>query len=167
MVKAGIGIAHVLASPAETDGRLTITYYQPLTNWLSMVYILAVTASALGRVRIPNWVWAGLPVVVLSLLLSFRRSFWMAVLAGVLVLLLGRLLTRAPRQRAVRLSGLAAMTAAVALLGALAFAGVLPTDIPDRVRERASSFATSSIQSSQADSYRVGEQENIAADLRE
>jgi hypothetical protein len=114
VAKAVLGLAGVVAGVGTVVDGATITYYEPVANWLSLLVIVGVVAALLLRARLPLWLLAGTPLIVLTLALSLRRSFWIgAALALLLVCLLGsrplhrRLLV--PRRRARRRRGVGAV----------------------------------------------------------
>ena len=164
IVKAAVGSLFVLGELAPVAGRLTVSYYAAVTNWLCVLYLAVVASAAAMRVRLPWFVLAGTPLVVLSLVLSYRRSFWLALVFALAVVALARVARRqSARPRAAVTVGAVAATVAAA---GLMFSGALPADLSQPVRERLESFSTSGREANRFDSYRVGEQRNIVAALR-
>ena len=109
------------------------------------------------RVRLPGWVWAAAPFAVVALFFSYRRSFWIAaVLALLVVVLLGR-------QRHRVLPILAAL--AVALWASIALAG--GSEAESLVAERAEELDFSRVASNPSDRYRIAEFRNVTRELRE
>jgi O-antigen ligase len=112
----------------------------------------------LARVQVPLWVLLGTPLMVLSLALSYRRSFWIGVVLGLLLVLL---LGLSPLGR--RLLVPTGLLVAVAIW-ALASIG-FQTQTP--IAERAASLKPSKIQSNAQDRYRIDERVNVVAEIRE
>jgi O-antigen ligase len=157
LTKAAIGLAGVLAGVGIVVEGATITYYEPTANWLMMVVILAVVAALLRRARLPGWVYAATPLLLLSLVLSFRRSFWVAgLLALVLVVLLGS----RPLGRRIALVGMLLLGIAVWSLASQ------PAQTQTPIVERAQSIEPSKVQANQQDRYRIDELKNVAAAIR-
>jgi O-antigen ligase len=156
VVKAAIGLTGVVAGVGIVVDGATITYYEPTANWLIVLAILGVVAALLLRARPPGWLIAATPLLVLSLALSFRRSFWIAaVLALLLVVVLGsRPLGRRIAVLVVVMFGLAAWT--VALQPAR-------TQSQTPIVERAQSIEPSKVENNQQDRYRIDELHNVVA----
>jgi O-antigen ligase len=158
IVKAGLGVIEVLGHyGVPVEGSSTLSYYEPAANWLIMLAMLAVFAAVLGRARPPVWMLLGAPLLVASLLLSYRRSFWIAAVLGLLlVLLLG---STATGRRLLVPVGLA-IALAVLLLGSVHFQAQLP------VVKRAESLAPTSLETNAEDRYRLDERANVLGEIR-
>ena len=76
-IKAGIGVLAVAAhtGPQALAGTSHLTYYEPTSNFLSMTVLLGLVAAAFAGAGL-GWRNVAGVLVGLSLLLSFRRSFW-------------------------------------------------------------------------------------------
>ncbi|HEV7937916.1 MAG TPA: O-antigen ligase family protein [Solirubrobacteraceae bacterium] len=157
IVKAGLGLVEVAGHYGESiEGNATLTYYEPAANWLIMIALLATVAAIVGRARLPLWMLLGTPLLVASLVLSYRRSFWIASVLGLLlVLLLG--LTPAGRRLLVPV-GLA-IAFAILLLGSINFQAQLP------IVKRAESLAPTSLEANAEDRYRLDERANVLAEI--
>jgi O-Antigen ligase len=157
LVKAALGVIGVVAGIGVVVEGATITYYEPTANWLVMLAILGVVAALLLRVRLPVWVLAGTPLLVLSLALSFRRSFWIGAVLGVLlVVLLGS-----------RPLGRRLAVVAVVLLGvALWTLSLQPLDAETPLVQRARSLEPSKVESNAQDRYRLDELQNVTTEIR-
>jgi O-antigen ligase len=161
LVKAGLGLAGVVAGVGTVVDGSTITYYEPVANWLGLLMIVGVVAALLLRARPPLWVLAGTPLLVLTLALSLRRSFWIgAALALLLVCLLGS----RPLHR--RLVVPAALLVAVALW-ALSAVGFQAFQAQGPLVERAESLKPSRVEVNAEDRYRLDEQANVVSAIRE
>ena len=157
IVKATLGVIGVIAGIGVVVEGATITYYEPTANWLVMLAILGVVAALLLRVRLPVWVLAGTPLLVLSLALSFRRSFWIGAVLGVLlVVLLGS-----------RPLGRRLGVVAVVLLGVAVWTlSLQPLDAETPLVERARSLEPSKVESNAQDRYRLDELQNVTTEIR-
>jgi O-antigen ligase len=157
LVKAALGVAGVVAGVGLVVDGATITYYEPTANWLVLLAILGVVAALQLRVRLPAWVFAGTPLLVLSLALSFRRSFWIGAALGLLlVVLLGS-----------RPLGRRLAVVAVLLLGVAVWSvsrQPLQTETP--IVERARSLEPSKVERNAQDRYRLDELRNVTAEIR-
>jgi O-antigen ligase len=157
LVKALLGVVGVAAGVGLVVDGATITYYEPTANWLVLLAILGVVAALQLRVRLPAWVLAGTPLLVLSLALSFRRSFWIgAVLGLLLVVLLGS----RPLGRRLAIVAVLALGVAVWTVSRQP----LQTEAP--IVERARSLEPSKVESNAQDRYRIDELRNVTAEIR-
>jgi O-antigen ligase/polysaccharide polymerase Wzy-like membrane protein len=158
VVKAAIGVSGVVAGVGIVVEGATITYYEPTANWLVLLALLGTWAALLMRGRPPGWAIAATPLLIASLTLSFRRSFWVgAVLALLLVFLLGsRPLGRRIAVVGAVLLGLAAWTVSLQ---------PLQTETP--IVERARSLQPSKVESNAQDRYRLDELRNVTAAIRD
>lgn len=158
MLKAAIGIVVLLAGlSTELQGGSNITYYEPTANWLIMITLLGISAAWLGGARVPRWMLFGTPLLLASLLLSYRRSFWVAtVLALLLVVVLGS----TPRRRVT----VAAVTALIA--GSVLLISALPFQTETPIAQRAQSLAPTKLQTNAEDRYRLDERANVIANIK-
>ncbi len=157
ILKAILGLAGVAAGVGIVVEGATITYYEPTANWLVLLAILGIAAAALLRARPPAWALAGMPLLVLSLALSFRRSFWIAAaLAILLVILLGS------RPLGRRL----AVVAGVLLALAAWTVSLQPVQTETPIVERARSLEPAKVESNAQDRYRLDELRNVTAEIR-
>jgi hypothetical protein len=157
-VKALAGLAEVaLHRGTSIEGVATLTYYEPTANWLIMIAVLGVAAAVLARARAPRWVLLTSPLLIACLVLSYRRSFWIgAVLGLLLVLMLGT----TPVGRRLLVPTSLAVAAAIWLLGSLHFQNSVP------IVKRAASLNPSSIEASAEDRYRLDERANVLAEIK-
>jgi O-antigen ligase len=157
LAKAVVGVTGVIAGVGVVVEGATITYYEPTANWLVLLAILGVGAAVLMRARPPAWAVAGAPLLVLSLTLSFRRSFWIGAALGILLvfLLASRPLGRRIAVVAVALLGLAAWTVSLQ-----------PVQTETPIVERARSLQPSKVESNAQDRYRLDELRNVTAEIR-
>jgi hypothetical protein len=152
VLKALLGLVVVATGRGNTVGSSSLTYYEPAANWLMTVVLLGIVAAALARVRLPWWVLASAPLLLTSLVLSYRRSFWIADLLGLaLVVLLGL----SSGGRKVVLPGAVLVGAAIWALGGVA----LQSDTP--LGQRVQSLSPSNIAVKPDDRYRLDERANV------
>jgi len=156
--KAFLGLIEVaghLGTPIE--GVAELTYYEPTSNWLIMIAALSVFAALLARAKPPLWMMLLLPLLTASLLLSYRRSFWIgAVLGVVLVVILGL----SPVGRRLLIPIGLAVVVSIWLLGSIHFQDQIP------IVKRAESLAPSKLEASAQDRYRLNERANVIAEIR-
>ncbi|HTU78141.1 MAG TPA: O-antigen ligase family protein [Solirubrobacteraceae bacterium] len=158
VLKAALGLIEVsehLGRPIE--GSATLTYYEPTANWLIMIAVLAIIAGLLLRARVALWVALGSPLLIACLVFSYRRSFWIAAVLGVLLVVL---LGTSPAGRRMLVPAALAVAAAIWLLGSIHFQSNLP------LVKRAESLSLSKIEASREDRYRIDERENVLAEIR-
>lgn len=155
--KAGLGLVEVVGHYGEAvEGTATLTYYEPAANWLIMIASLAIFAAVLLRAHPPTWMLIGAPLLVASLVLSYRRSFWIAgVLGALLVLSLGT----TPVGRRMLVPAALAVGLSILLLGSIHFQGQLP------VVKRVESLAPSHLTTNAEDRYRLDERANVLGEI--
>ncbi len=160
ILKAVLGVVEVLAhkgSPVE--GRATLSYYEPAANWLIMIALLGVLAMIMARVRPSRWVLLGSPLLIASLVLSYRRSFWIATILGLLlVILLGT--SSAGRRMLVPVSLLLALS--IFLLGSVGF-----QSSGSPIVKRFTSLAPAKLEANAQDRYRLDERANVLGNISE
>lgn len=158
IVKALLGLAEVAGHLGTSiEGVATLSYYEPDANWLIMMAILTVFAAVLARAKPPLWMLLGSPLLVVCLVLSYRRSFWIgAVLGLLLVLMLG---TSPVGRRLLVPVGLS-VAAAIWLLGSINFQSQIP------IVKRAASLAPGKLEANAEDRYRLDERANVLAEIR-
>ena len=125
-----------------------------------MALLLVVLAALGSRSRPPLWVIAIALLAAASLLLSYRRSFWIAAIVGVLMVLLlgaGHL-----RWRTV-VPGVAILASAVWLT---INTGIV-AELSGPLSERVESLNPSQVEMDAEDRYRIGERRNVVQDLEE
>jgi O-antigen ligase len=158
IVKAGFGLIEVLGHYGQSiEGTSTLTYYEPAANWLIMIALLAVFAAVLLRARAPAWMLVGAPLLVASLVLSYRRSFWIATVLGLLLVLL---LGSSPVGRRMLVPTALAVALAILLLGSIHFQGQAP------IVKRVESLNPTSISTNAQDRYRLDERANVLGEIR-
>jgi hypothetical protein len=124
IVKAVIGLVEVSEHLGkQIEGSTTLTYYEPTANWVIMIALLTLLVAVIVRAKPPLWTLLGSPLLIACLLLSYRRSFWIASVLGVLLVLL---LATSPAGRRMLVPAGLAVAAAIWLLGSIHFQSNLP-----------------------------------------
>ena len=159
IVKAILGLIEVAGGRGVAiQGTGSLTYYEPLSNWLIMIALLGIVAAVVARMRPPLWMLLGSPLLIASLLLSYRRSFWIAVVLGLLLVLL---LALSPVGRRLLVPAGLLVTAAIWLLGSISFQSQSP------LLRRAVSLSPSSLTTNLEDRYRLDERTNVLGAIGE
>ena len=153
---------------AATIAGVPLTYYEAPANIIMMGFLAYVLAAAMSRVPLPRWVWVATPLVFGALLLSYRRSFWVA---AVLALLVVAVVAIGGQGRRLVLP-LVAVTVIGGYLALATSGGQLSVTSPREARgvsvtSRLQSLNPSSITASKDDRYRLDERRNVLADLRD
>ena len=157
LTKAVVGVIGVVAGQGVVVEGATITYYEPTANWLILLAIVAVVAALLLRARPPLWMLVGSPQLVLSLALSFRRSFWIGGALGILLVIL--LSSRTPGRRIAVVTG-------VLLAVAVWTLSLQPLQADSPIAQRARSLEPSKVEENAQDRYRIDELANVTAEIR-
>jgi O-Antigen ligase len=158
ILKAVLGLVEVAGHYGQSiEGSSTLTYYEPAANWLIVIALLAVFAAVLVRARPPLWVLLGSPLLIASIVLSYRRSFWIATVLGILLVLL---IGVSPLGRRMLLPAGLVTVFAIVLLGSVNFQAQLP------VVKRVESLSPSSLTTNAEDRYRLDERANVLGELR-
>jgi O-antigen ligase len=153
-------VAYALGGGREIEGT-TLTFFEPTANWMVILFLLGVLACRIVGKRMPWWIVPASLVSFLALVLSFRRSFWIAAVLGAIVVVVVATGQHGWRRL---LPAVAAFVAAVTVV--LFFAG--PTGsagVPQPVLDRAESINPTSVQASKSDRYRLTEQRNVLAEI--
>lgn len=156
IAKAVLGLIEVASGHGQAIDGATLTYYEPTANWIVMIALFAIFAAVLARFKPPLWMLLGTPLLLASLLLSYRRSFWIAaVLGALLVLLLG---TSSLGRRMLLPVGLL-VALAIWLLGSTTFQSQSP------IVKRVSSLQSSKVEANVEDRYRIDERANVLSEI--
>jgi hypothetical protein len=157
LVKALLGLIEVAGHYGQSiEGSSTLTYYEPAANWLIMIALLAIFAAVVARARPPLWMLLGSPLLVASIALSYRRSFWIATVLGILLILL---LGTSPVGRRMLLPTGLVTALAILLLGSTNFQAQIP------VVKRVESLAPTQLTTNVEDRYRLDERANVLGEL--
>jgi hypothetical protein len=158
LVKAAMGlIVMVAGGSVELDGGTHLTYYEPTANWLIMIALLGTIAALVGGLRRERWMMLGVPLLTASLVLSYRRSFWIASVLGLLLVLL---LGTSQRGRRVLVPVAALVAAAIWVVGSTGFQAQTP------LANRVESLSPNKLQTNAEDRYRIDERVNVVAQIR-
>jgi len=159
IAKAVLGLLALGAGiSTEIEAGASLTYYEPTANWLILVALLGVLAALLTGSRPPLWMLLGTPLMVACLVLSYRRSFWIAAIVGLLLLLLLALAT--PRGRRVVVPAVALVAIAIWVLGSIDFQAQTP------LTKRVESLNPTRLETNAEDRYRIDERVNVIAEIR-
>jgi O-antigen ligase len=159
VLKAVLGLIEVfghLGLPIE--GTTDLSYYEPAANWLVMIAVLSIFAMAVARAKPPLWVLLGSPLLVACLVLSYRRSFWIGAVLGLLVVLL---VATSPNARRLLVPAALGVAAAIWLLGSIGFQSQLP------IAKRLASLSPTKLEANVQDRYRLDERANVLGEIRE
>jgi hypothetical protein len=137
-----------------------ITYYEPLANWLLLLFLLTVLAAYPQRVPLPTWVKWTVPLAFFALVFSFRRSFWIGGLFSLLLVFVVASRRRLRAVLAVATVGLALVLVATLVIGP---GGAIDSPLV----ERAQSLQPGELTANTADRYRIDERHNVVAELRD
>jgi O-antigen ligase len=158
LLKAAMGLIVMAAGGSvELDGGTHLTYYEPTANWLILLALLGTVAAIAGGMPKERWMLLAVPLLTTSLLLSYRRSFWIAAVLGLLLVLL---LGTSRRGRRVLAPALVLVAAAIWLVGSIEFQAQTP------LANRVQSLTPSKLQSNAEDRYRLDERVNVIAEIK-
>ncbi len=163
LVKALVGLSSVIGgfgfvAPEAGGGTMILTYYESTANWVLTLFVLGFAAALTTRARMPRWLWATAPLALTSLLLSYRRSFWIGASVGlVLVVLLGS--GRFGRRVVLPL------IVVVSIGLALTLSGHVVTEQQSPLIKRAQSLDPTKLKTNKEDRYRIDERRNVLADI--
>jgi hypothetical protein len=159
VIKAALGVIGVLTHVGVAVNGTTITYYEATPTWLAMTFLLGMLASVAGRIPVGRIVRWAAPLVLLSLVLSLRRGFWIGTVAAVPVLLI---IAIAPTGRRFLLPAAAVVTAALWIT--ISSGVALNSQSP--LGQRISSINPTLVAANVEDRYRLDERKNVLAALR-
>jgi hypothetical protein len=155
VLKSAAGIVGVVGGFTTAEvGLGRLSYLAPATNWMEMVYLLAVVAAPLSGIRLPRWMLWSAPLVLASFVLGQRRSFWLA--AAFVLILVVVIATRATNRRL--LLPLAGLTVVIVYLAA---ATGLTGPVQGSLVSRATSLAPAQVTTNKEDRYRLAELHNV------
>ncbi len=159
IVKSVEGLVSWVTGGGRPYGNTTITFYEPAANVLLLLLVLTVVAAAVKHVPLAWWVRGASVLALVTLTLSFRRSFWIGtLLALLLVVLLGS------GARGWRL--LVPMLIVAVTAGYISVQFVGSRELEGSVAQRALTLEPSRLVANTEDRYRIDEQVNVLAELR-
>jgi O-antigen ligase len=158
IVKAVLGLIEVSAHlGTQIEGSTTLTYYEATANWVILIALLTLLVAAVIRAKPPPWMLLGSPLLIASLVLSYRRSFWIASALGIVLVLV---LATSPSGRRMLVPAALAVAVAVWLLGSIQFQSNLP------LAKRLTSISASNLEANREDRYRLDERANVLGEIR-
>ena len=158
--KAALGLIEIAVGFGyEHPGDAPITYLEPTVNWLAIAVVLVLVARLVQRRSMPLWLIVISLMSTASLLLSYRRSFWIAAVLGLLIVLLIGL------QRRRWLNMIPGFVAVAFALWLSLGTGVIGGEVQGPIAERAESLTPAKIEGNEEDRYRIGERRNVIAQL--
>ncbi len=159
-VLAGLTGGQGLLSYAQGVGKsidnVTITYLSEIPNWFTILLILGALAYVVGHGRMPGWAVLCTGLALISLVLSFRRSFWLGTVVGIVVVIVAVRGGRRARLIPIALASLAViLSLTTGLVGGAQGALAL----------RFSQLSPTQVASSQDDRYRIDETNNVLKEI--
>ncbi len=158
--KAIAGLAVVFLGVAYSNGvDPALTYYLPASNLFLVTYLFFCIACRLQRVPLPRWAWWGALLVLVCLVLSYRRTFWLGFTFSLPFLIV--LATGGVGRRL-----LLPIVLLLALGGyVIVQTGVL-SNLSGPVVERALSINPKKVKKNNQDRYRIAERRNVWAEIQ-
>ena len=135
------------------------TFLSPYPNMLMLTFILGVAAAVVRRVKLPVWAYVGAPIALTALILSYRRSFWIALVFTLVVVLIV-----ASRNRGRAILAIGALTLALTL-GAIFTIGSSDDPSSSPLAQRARTIAPGEVGSNRGDRYRIDERRNVIENI--
>jgi O-Antigen ligase len=155
--KALAGLFVVFSGLGAVQGSFgRITYFQAPSNLLLMMFLLAMVAAWLSRTPVPRWMSWLVPLVVASLLLSFRRTIWLGTLVALPIIAF-------PASGRVGRRSIVPSIALVLIVGYIALSTGIGGGLQGPLVTRATSISLSKISQNQQDRYRIDERRNVWA----
>jgi O-Antigen ligase len=136
----------------------TVSYLEPVPNLVMLTLVLGTAAALVRRQRLPVWMLAGTPLALFALLLSYRRSFWIAAIFTLIVVVI-----IASRQRGRTVMLIGSLALALTFLTTLSVGSTGPQGSP--LLKRAEQLSPSGIEADRGDRYRNDERKNVLANI--
>ena len=179
-IKAAAGLT-VMRLGLSTDvvSGTNITYSEPTANWITMIAVLGLLGAGLGGALRPEsrrstgtperWhrrlgqhmngrlLLLGLPLPVASLLLSYRRSFWIAAVVGIVLVVA---VASTPGKRVMIVICALLIGAGIWAAGSVSFQAQSP------IVQRVQSLSPSNLETNAEDRYRLDERANVIAEIK-
>lgn len=159
------GLTGIYASLGGYGGGVeegTASFLDPLPNMLMLTFGLGVIAALVRRVRIPAWMIAGLPLALFALLLSYRRSFWIAAIITIVFVVI-----IASRRRGRAVVAIAVVTLALGFVAVNTIAAPSDTSEPNPIAERAETLSPGGLGTNRGDRYRLDERANVVENIKD
>jgi O-antigen ligase len=158
-IKGISGLYVALGGFGNTVENEVISFLNPVPNLLMLVLVLGVVAALIRKVEIPVWMIAAAPISLLSLVLSFRRSFWIAAAFTLIVVII-----IASRRRGRAVLAIGAVTLALTLVAATTI-GSSDNPSASPIAERAQTLSPGGLGSNRGDRYRMDERHNVIENI--
>lgn len=136
----------------------TATYLSPVPNLMMLTLILGTIAGLVRKVKLPVWVYVGAPLAALALTLSYRRSFWIAAIFTIVLVIIF-----ASRRRGRAVFAIAGVALALTLIGTATIGSSDPSASP--ITERAKTITPGGLGSNRGDRYRMDERANVIENI--
>lgn len=149
------GLFGTLVGVGSTVDEETVTFLNPVPNLMMMVFLLGVAAALVRRVKIPVWMMGAAPIALLAIVLSFRRSFWIATAFALIVVVIV-----ASRRRGRAVLAIGAIALALTLV-ASATIGASDGPSASPLAERAQTLSPGALDANRGDRYRNDERDNV------
>ncbi|HET6870949.1 MAG TPA: O-antigen ligase family protein [Solirubrobacteraceae bacterium] len=155
VLKSAAGVVAVVGGFTTAEvGLGSVSYLAPAINWMEMVYLIAVAGSTVSGIRLPRWMLWSTPLVLASFVLGQRRSFWLAaVFALILVVVIAS--RRTSRRLLLPAVGL------TVLIVYLATVTGVTGPVQGTLVSRATSLTPTSVTTNKEDRYRLAELNNV------
>lgn len=158
-IKAVLGLIEIVGHKGTPiEGLATLTYYEPTANWLIMIVLLGIIAALVARMHPPLWMMLCIPLLLASLLLSYRRSFWIGAVLGLLLVVM---LSVSPVGRRMLVPVSLMLVIAIWVLGSVHLQN---SQVP--IVRRVASLNPSKLEQNAEDRYRLDERANVLAAIR-
>lgn len=138
----------------------TISYLEPVPNLIMLALVLGGLAALIRRQPLPAWVYGAAPLAFLALLLSYRRSFWIAAIFALIVVAIV-----ASRHRGKAVLAIGGVALALTCVTVLAVGNSGPQASP--LLKRAQELSPAGIEANRGDRYRNDERRNVIANIEE
>jgi hypothetical protein len=158
-IKGLSGLYVSLGGLGSTVEEETISFLDPVPNLMTLILALGVVAALIRKVKIPVWMMAAAPIGLLSLVLSFRRSFWIAAAFTLVVVII-----IASRRRGRAVLAVAAVTLALTLVAATTI-GSSDNPSASPLAERAQTLSPGGLGKNRGDRYRIDERKNVVENI--
>lgn len=158
------GVSGAYGSLTGTGSELveeTASYLSPVPNLAMLVFLLGTVAALVRRVRLPAWALAAAPVAFLALLLSYRRSFWIAAVFALIIVAIV-----ASRHRGRLMVTMAAIALAVSFVAVLTV-GTSESSTAPLVTKAETLSPSGGLEEDRGDRYRNDERHNVVANIEE
>jgi O-antigen ligase len=159
------GFTGLYATVAGAGGAVeeeTATFLNPLPNMLMLTFILGVIAAKVRKLQVPAWMLAGAPIAFVALVLSYRRSFWIAAVFTIVVVVIV-----ASRRRGRAVLAIGATTLVLAGVAATTIGASSDNPSSSPLAERAKTITPGGLGTNRGDRYRMDERANVIENIEE